>query len=350
MNVIMLGDSITRGYTPDGDTPYPLSKTIADKTGYTVFNAGVDGAQVSVGNGSFDTVVNRYNFGIYDMVIIMYGTNDFGWQDETIDQFKTGYQQALDKIRNDSSTIKIKLVTPIHEFAFANGDLNFKNNHGVSQNMISDAVVEVAQKNHVDVFDWRQHNVVTDKSQLYPDGTHPRDETYKAMGEALADWIGGNNSSNDQPASEITSVVLSHVDSPFTIKDNVTTNYQKCLDVLKTIYQKVSRLIGDEYTFNPIALKLNDDIFNRTMWLYIVHVFDQLKMYTNEAIGIFRSNGFANIRTKKDFEDVKITRPISLLIDTHYQNVLNDNWAQIETALNDLLNVLKKFHMMKEDK
>lgn len=350
MNIIMLGDSITKGYKPDGYTPYTLAKTIEDKTGDTVLNAGYNGAQVSVGNGSFDTIVNQYNFYLFDMVIIMYGTNDFGWQDETIDQFKSGYQRALDKIKQDSSSIKIKLVTPIHEFAFANGDLNFKNNHGVSQNMISDAVVELAQKNHVDVFDWRQHNVVTDKSQLYPDGTHPRDETYKAMGEALADWIGGNNSSNDQPTSEITSVVLSHVDSPFTIKDNVTTNYQKCLDVLKAIYPKVSRLIGDKYTFNPAVLKLNDDIFNRTMWLYIVHVFDQLKMYTNEAIGVFRSNGFTNIRTKKDFEDVKITRPISLLIDTHYQNVLNDNWAQIETALNDLLNVLKKFHMMKEDK
>ena len=350
MNIIMLGDSITKGYKPDGYTPYTLAKTIASKTGATVLNAGYNGARVSVGDGSFDTIVNEYNFGLFDMVIIMYGTNDFGWQDETIDQFRTGYQQALDKIRNDSSTIKIKLVTPIHEFAFANGDLNFKNNHGVSQNMISDAVVELAQKNHVDVFDWRQHNVVTDKSQLYPDGTHPRDETYKAMGEVLADWIGGNNSSNDQPASEITSVVLSHVDSPFTIKDNVTTNYQKCLDVLKTIYQKVSRLIGDEYTFNPIALKLNDDIFNRTMWLYIVHVFDQLKMYTNEAIGVFRSNGFANFRTGKDFEDVNITRPTSLLINKDYQSVLNHNWDELQTALNDLLAVLKRFHMLKGDK
>lgn len=345
MNIIMLGDSITKGYKPDGYTPYTLAKTISSKTGATVLNAGYNGARVSVGDGSFDTIVNEYNFGLFDMVIIMYGTNDFGWQDETIDQFRTGYQQALDKIRNDSSTIKIKLVTPIHEFAFANGDLNFKNNHGVSQNMISDAVVELAQKNHADVFDWRQHNVVTDKSQLYPDGTHPRDATYKAMGEALADWISGNST-----VVEVTDVALSHVDSPFTIKDNVITNYAKCLNALKVIYPKVSRLIGDEHTFEPTVLKLDDDIFNRAMWLYIVHVFDQLKMYTNQAIEVFRSNGFANFRTGKDFEEVNITRPTSLLIDKNYQSVLNHNWDELQKALNDLLTVLKKFHMLKGDK
>lgn len=348
MNVIMLGDSITRGYTPDGDTPYPLSKTIADKTGYTVFNAGVDGAQVSVGNGSFDTVVNRYNFGIYDMVIIMYGTNDFGWQDETIDAFKSGYQQALNKIKSDSSSIKIKLLTPIHEFAFDNGNLDFKNNHGVSQNMISDAIMELAKTNGADLFDWRQHDVVTDKSQLFSDGTHPTDATYKAMGEALADWL--LQGSTNQHKSIVLEVNLDKINEYDQIAATSKRNYQKSIDALSTIFAKISKLIGDDYQFSPDSLSLPDAGFNRDLWLYIVHSFDNIRNYVNQAIGIFRSNGFANIRTKKDFEDVKITRPISLLIDTHYQNVLNDNWAQIETALNDLLNVLKKFHMMKEDK
>lgn len=150
--------------------------------------------------------------------------------------------------------------------------------------------------------------------------------------------------------AEIDHVTLAHVDSPFTIKDNVTKNYATCLEALKAIYPKASRLIGDDYAFNPTVLTLDDSIFNRAMWLYIVHVFDQLKMYTNEAIGIFRSNGFANFRTGKDFEDVDITRPTSLLIDKNYQSVLNHNWDELQTALNDLIAVLKKFHMLKGDK
>ena len=347
MNIIMLGDSITKGYKPDGYTPYTLAKTIEDKTGNTVLNAGYNGAQVSIGNGSFDTIVNQYNFSLFDMVIIMYGTNDFGWQDETIDQFKSGYQRALDKIKQDSSSIKIKLVTPIHEFAFANGDLNFKNNHGVSQNMISDAIIEIAKNNDLSVFDWRKHDVVTDKSQLYPDGTHPRDETYQAMGEALADWIAEDEDGFNEVVGD---VKLTHVDSPFNLSDNTVKNYEKCLQVLKTIYPKISQLSGDDYTFNSQKLMLKDKTLNRSLWLYIFHVFNNLKNDINRAIGIFRSNGFANLRTNDEFEEIDVVLPTSLVIDKDYQSTINDNWDKIQTALNDLLAVLKKFHMVKGDK
>lgn len=347
MNIIMLGDSITKGYKPDGYTPYTLAKTIEDKTGDTVLNAGYNGAQVSVGNGSFDKIVNQYNFSLFDMVIIMYGTNDFGWQDETIDQFKSGYQRALDKIKQDSSSIKIKLVTPIHEFAFANGDLNFKNNHGVSQNMISDAIIEIAKNNDLSVFDWRKHEVVTDKSQLYPDGTHPRDETYQAMGEALAEWIAEDEDGFNEVVGDME---LTHVDSPFDLSDITVKNYEKCLQALKTIYPKISQLSGDDYTFNSQKMMLKDKSLNRTLWLYIFHVFNNLKNDINRAIGIFKSNGFANLRTNDEFEEIDIVLPTSLVIDKDYQSTINGNWDKIQTALNDLLAVLKKFHMVKGDK
>lgn len=342
MNIIMLGDSITKGYKPDGYTPYTLAKTIEDKTGDTVLNAGYNGAQVSVGNGSFDTIVNQYNFSLFDMVIIMYGTNDFGWQDETIDQFKSGYQRALDKIKQDSSSIKIKLVTPIHEFAFANGDLNFKNNHGVSQNMISDAIIEIAKNNDLSVFDWRKHDVVIDKSQLYPDGTHPRDETYKAMGEALASWI---KTDGDDSDTSIESVKLTHVTEPINVGSNTKSNYQECLQALNTIYKRFSKFMGDEYSYKPVVITFKPSGLSRTTWLYIVRVFDELEQEINKAVGIFRSNGFANPRTKQDFDYLEIARPLSLTLDTQYQNMLNGNWDNVQTMLNDLLAVLKQFHM-----
>ncbi|WP_267201645.1 hypothetical protein [Limosilactobacillus kribbianus] len=150
--------------------------------------------------------------------------------------------------------------------------------------------------------------------------------------------------------AEVTSVKMKQIGEYEQIVSVSKANYRQAINALSTIYKKIGVLVGDNYSFNPPQLSLPDVGFNRALWLYIVHSFDTIKLYLDQVIGIFRSNGLANIRTKKDFEDVKITRPTSLLIDTHYQNVLNDNWAQIEMALNDLLNVLKKFHMMKEDK
>lgn len=348
MKVIMLGDSITKGYKPDGYTPYTLARTIASKTGYDVLNAGYNGAQVVAGKGAFTTVVNQYNFADYDMVIIMYGTNDFGWQDEKIDTFKKGYQEALNKIKRDSSTIKIKLVTPIHEFAFASGDLDFRNNHGVSQNMISNAIDEIAKRNHVDLFDWRKHAVVTDASQLYSDGTHPKDETYKAMGEALANWIISGDS--DVAQATVTNVDFDKVNRYEQVGPVTQDNYEQAMDALSTIFSHFSTLIGDSFKFDPTLLNYPDTGFDRAMWLYIVRSFDDIQQYVNKAIGIFRSNGFANMRTHKEFDYLELTRPTMLLIDQTYQTTLNDNWDKIQTALNDLLIVLKKFHILKGDK
>ena len=79
--------------------------------------------------------------------------------------------------------------------------------------------------------------------------------------------------------------------------------------------------------------------------MYIVHVFDQLELEINKAVGVFRSNGFANIRTKKDFDYIELVRPLNLMIDTSYQTTLNNNWDQVQTTLNDLLAVLTKFHV-----
>lgn len=348
MKIIMLGDSITKGYQPNGYTPYTLASTIAAKTGADVLNAGVNGAQVVALDGTLDQVVNKHNFANYDMVTIMYGTNDFNFQDETIDTFKKGYQQAINKIRSDSSSIKIKLMTPIHTYVLADGDLNWKNSRGVSQNMISDAVIELAQVNHADVFDWRKHAVVTDPSQLFSDKTHPTDETYRAMGEALASWIIAGTSDALQAA--VTKVSFDKVNRYEQIGPVTQDNYGQAIAALTTIFAHFSVLIGDNFKFQPSLLTYPNTGFDRAMWLYIVRSFDEIQQDTNKAVGVFRSNGFANMRTGKEFEYLKLVRPTMLVIDQKYQMTLNDNWDQIQSTLNDLLNVLKKFHMLKGDK
>lgn len=145
-------------------------------------------------------------------------------------------------------------------------------------------------------------------------------------------------------------VSLSHVDSPFDLPDNVAKNYDQCLQALKEIYPKISKLTGYTYSFSSKKLELKEKAFNRSMWLYIVGVFNELQIDINQAIGVFRSNGFVNFRTNEEFKDVQIVIPTNLVIDKDYQGVVNGNWDTIQTALNDLLAVLKKFHMMEGDK
>lgn len=197
MKILMLGDSITQGWNGTKVTDYTLAATIAAETGNTVINGGVGGTEVCYGGQCFTSIVNTYPFSEYDMVTIMYGTNDFGRQGETLDDFKNGYQQGINKILSDNPKIMIRLITPIHDFRFSNGDMDWQNKMGLSQNIINDAVVQLGNKNGIPVYDWRDNPVVTSASQLASDHVHPTDTTYMAMGKALASWIGSNSSGED---------------------------------------------------------------------------------------------------------------------------------------------------------
>ena len=143
----------------------------------------------------------------------------------------------------------------------------------------------------------------------------------------------------------VTQVSLTHVDKPFDLGSNTKHNYEQCLSAINTIYNRFGKLLGDDVGAKPDHLQLRSSGLDRNAWLYIVHVFDQLELEINKAVGVFRSNGFANTRTKKDFDYIELVRPLNLMIDTSYQTTLNNNWDQVQTTLNDLLAVLTKFHV-----
>lgn len=199
MKILFMGDSIAQGWNGSSVAPDTLETIIAAKTGNIVINAGIGGTQVSAGSQSFDAEVKQYNFNQYDAVIVLYGTNDFGHQEETIDDFKTGYQKGIDKIKKDNPSIRLMLLTPIRDWGLGNGDMDWKNNKGISQNMISDTIVILAQSNGAEVYDWRKNPVVTKQSQVAQDGIHPLNSTYELMGAALAEWVGvsSDNGSGD---------------------------------------------------------------------------------------------------------------------------------------------------------
>lgn len=202
MKILMLGDSITHGYTTGGGvTPYTLASTIASETGNDVINGGINGTEVFAGDDSFTTEVEQHNFADYDMVMIMYGSNDIGREGETIDDFKRGYQQGIYKILSDNPKIDLRLITMIPDYRHDNGNEDWKNKLGLSQRMVNDAVKEIAQKNGGKVFDWRANGIITSADQLLPDHLHPTDATYQAMGKALANWI-KDDSPQPQPSDD----------------------------------------------------------------------------------------------------------------------------------------------------
>ena len=125
MKILFMGDSIAQGWNGSSVAPDTLETIIAAKTGNTVINAGIGGTQVSAGSQSFDAEVKQYNFNQYDAVIVLYGTNDFGHQEETIDDFKNGYQKGIDKIKKDNPNIRLMLLTPIRDWGLGNGDMNW---------------------------------------------------------------------------------------------------------------------------------------------------------------------------------------------------------------------------------
>ena len=152
-----------------------------------------------------------------------------------------------------------------------------------------------------------------------------------------------NNST--QPGKLTTDYVkITHLNEPVDVASNTKHNYEQCMAAINTIYSRFGDFLGEDFKPGLELLTLKDGGLGRSTWLYVVRAFDQLKEEINRTVGVFRSNGFANLRTKKDFEYLEIIRPVRLILDTEYQTIINKNWDAIQSILNDFLKVLNKFH------
>ena len=120
MKILCYGDSNTYGYDPRGPIPgryeagYRWCDLLAASTGWTVINGGENGRIVPEPHWNY-TDLKRMDreFGPFDMVCIMLGTNDVLISSRTdISPIVKRMEELLDFIHSNWPSVKPVLITP----------------------------------------------------------------------------------------------------------------------------------------------------------------------------------------------------------------------------------------------
>lgn len=193
MKIITYGDSIFHGdgLDPKDSIPSQIGQILEAE----VKNAAISGAQWNLsGRDSLAQVTNDPNVG-YDVAILEFGVNNFGWPVELNDVRYAVTQTIRQVMYNDFNTdIYLSLPTPDFRWG-SNGaipTLDDKNAKGWSQNDLIDMLIEVADEWGARYYDWRKKPVITydnatEMLQEGQHGVHPTAKGAKLLAQALAD-------------------------------------------------------------------------------------------------------------------------------------------------------------------
>lgn len=200
LNVISMGDSITKGY--DGyetlnNMGYPtwLSRYLDTD----VLNAGYNGAFLCDGGeeeteGDLTPTVNAHNFKNYDVATIAYGTNDYGHVSNSLSDIQETLKQNIQKMKSDNKKLIIYGILPITRYDSNTNSDDIIGKGGFTMNELRNAEAEVYKEFDIPYLDWRKDTtqLITDSNheyRLYDERLHPSAKTYQLMGREIAQFM-----------------------------------------------------------------------------------------------------------------------------------------------------------------
>lgn len=203
--IAVIGDSIAAGIisaaleVTDNNWAHKLELL----TGADVTNLAVSGTSMTTyGNPTFDpdsgynTVIGS-SWGLYDYLMIAYGTNDYGnnipMGTDTANPatFKGAIHGILTYLHTNYPTLKVIMLTPVYGLGQLVRNMG---GAGYFREDYTDAIIQVATRYNVPVIDLTHDLGITmyNYSDLYWDGTHhPSEATQNMMGEFIAQVFPG---------------------------------------------------------------------------------------------------------------------------------------------------------------
>lgn len=179
-NIVLLGDSITEGFTLSKHFPYAR-----------ILNRGI-GADV-IGNDLLPDdkrgVLKRLNESVFNTgathLFILIGINDLG-MGHTPQQMEKGYEEILKQIKEKDPQLKVYVQSVLP----ARGGFNKHNPNVLDFNKRIKALAEKYQYTYVDL-----HSLMTDdngelKAEFTGDGLHLTDDAYKVWKAKIVEVLG----------------------------------------------------------------------------------------------------------------------------------------------------------------
>lgn len=381
--LLCLGDSIMWGVT-GFDAAHPRADpTIPDKIGELigaqVDNRAVSATSVNDGDKSMVSLLSTVNLADYDYIILGYGANDWGLNRESLEALKSGLGMFSSMFSVSGSKAYVLVDLMIESFINNATSLNSPNQLGITQNQVMDVFKNWAADHHYHYYDWREDPLVTPNNykSLLGDGClHPNFDTQMQMAQRLANYIKStasdiptkpdNPSQPDKPSNPDTPVTPpdGHPDKPagpdkptvntidelkldrltdlFGIGTNVSNGVNRTLNKINELYNNLEKIMGTDPQKAQISLVMPGNALTRSLRNYVLASFQQLESIVNDVIKICNANWIVDPQTGDSTPTLSLQRVDQLTTNDVYKKKVNDNWGQIETTLNKLIQYLNQ--------
>ena len=364
--LIAFGDSIFAGW--DGkenvSANQRIPELIGQHLGWQVTNVAIGGTKYDDSSNGFTAMVNKTDVTGFDYALVSYGVNNFSWPD-SLDVVKQNALSGFKALKKKNPQLKILLELPTEDFRQGSTTLFDFNNAFWNQNQLDDMLIDVADQEELDYYDWRPNPIITyeNANQTLGDGNtgvHPTKATMKAIAQRLVtkfqQMVNGTSTpdvpihvdppSPDKPEDNkpqppvvktIDALKLDRLVNLFGIGDNISNSADRTANKINELYQCLAQLMGIEKREYQVELSSPGNRLSRPLRNYVLLSFFNLERAINDLITVCNNNWICDPQTGLKSDFLKLLRVDSLVIDKHYQDTVNYNYYLIENKLNALI-------------
>lgn len=364
--LIAFGDSIFAGW--DGkenvSANQRIPELIGQQLGWQVTNVAIGGTKYDDSSNGFTEMVNKTDVTGFDYALVSYGVNNFSWPD-SLDVVKQNALSGFKALKKKNPQLKILLELPTEDFRQGSTTLFDFNNAFWNQNQLDDMLIDVADQEELDYYDWRPNPIITyeNANQTLGDGNtgvHPTKATMKAIAQRLVtkfqQMVNGTSTpdvpihvdppSPDKPEDNkpqppvvktIDALKLDRLVNLFGIGDNISNSADRTANKINELYQCLAQLMGIEKREYQVELSSPGNRLSRPLRNYVLLSFFNLERAINDLITVCNNNWICDPQTGLKSDFLKLLRVDSLVIDKHYQDTVNYNYYLIENKLNALI-------------
>ena len=332
-----LCDSIMSGWDGHKNVTTPIPQMIGQINGWQVDNKAIGGTSLNKDSNAMIDLLSSIDLSAYDYILIGYGTNDWGLEEESLDEMQEGLDKLAAAYQKSKSHATVLIELPIESFLHGNVGLDGHNRMGISQNDVCDLLAIFAQRQGFNYYDWRPNPLVTaeNRYQVLGDGClHPNFDMMQKMAKVLAAAFIDSGSAPKK-------LLLKKLDDT-KFAENVSTNAYLILGFVKALYDQLPPFF-QETPFSPEPdYACPEGNSGRLKRQYIIQELLSLGSAINQLISVCNKYHVVNPEGFRPTSMINVNPPRGLgFLDI--KAGLKREYQKIEKKLNELASYIANF-------
>lgn len=147
----------------------------------------------------------------------------------------------------------------------------------------------------------------------------------------------------DKPVIKlIDQIKIDRLNDLFGIGTNVSNGANNVIGKVNELYSNLETIMGTDPQKTQISLVMPGNALTRSLRNYVLASFQQLESVVNDVIKVCNANWIVDPQTGDSTPTLNLQRVDQLTTNDVYKKAVNNNWGQIETTLNNLIQYLNQ--------